>query len=143
MFQQHYRCYVTGQSQEYEGSYKPARIKEVHFKLNSFLDLLRALIATDLTLIYVCTNIYFRLRVPLGCLIKQTGILNNYLYDTKFVGNTGNQTRDLGLDKFLQTSGSTTRSIPQSCRILKRKKQPYKIRRIRIIHTLELLNADH
>ena len=37
LFQQHYCCYnVTGQSQESEGSCKPARIKEVHSKLHSF-----------------------------------------------------------------------------------------------------------
>ena len=36
LFQQHYCYNVTGQSQESEGSYKPARIKEVHSKLHSF-----------------------------------------------------------------------------------------------------------
>ena len=30
---------------------------------------------------------------------------NNYLYNPKFVGNTGNQTRDLWLGKCIQTSG--------------------------------------
>ena len=36
LFQQHYCYNVTGQSQESEGSCKPARIKEVHSKLHSF-----------------------------------------------------------------------------------------------------------
>ena len=64
---------VTGQSQESEGSCKPARIKEVHSKLHSFQASLCTLTATHLTLIYVCT--YIRLSVPLGCLIKQAGII--------------------------------------------------------------------
>ena len=34
--QQHYCYNVTGQSQEFEGSFKPARIKEIHSKLHSF-----------------------------------------------------------------------------------------------------------
>ena len=70
LFQQHN---VTGQSQESEGSYKPARIKEVHSKLHSFQASLCTLRATHLTLKYVCT--YIRLSVPLGCLVKQTGII--------------------------------------------------------------------
>ena len=54
LFQQDYFHNLPGLSQESEGSYKPARIKEVHSKLHSF-------------------NI--RLSVPLGCLIKQPGII--------------------------------------------------------------------
>ena len=73
LFQQHYCYNVTGQSQESEGSCKPARIKEVHSKLHSFPASLCTLTATHLTLIYVCT--YIRLSVPLGCLIKQAGII--------------------------------------------------------------------
>ena len=73
LFQQHYCYNVTGQSQESEGSCKPARIKEVHSKLHSFQASLCSPTATHLTLIYVCT--YIRLSVPLGCLIKQTGII--------------------------------------------------------------------
>ena len=72
LFQQHYCYNVTGQSQESEGSCKPARIKEVHSQLHSFQASLCTLTATHLTLIYVCT--YIRLSVPLGCLIKQGGI---------------------------------------------------------------------
>ena len=49
------------------------RIKEVHSKLHSFQATLCTLTATHLTLIYVCT--YIRLSVPLGCLIKQAGII--------------------------------------------------------------------
>ena len=60
-------------SQESEGSCKPTRIKEVHSKLYSFQASLCTLTATYLTLIYVCT--YIRLSVPLGCLIKQAGII--------------------------------------------------------------------
>ena len=63
----------TGQSQESEGSYKPAMIKEVHSKLHSFQASLFTLSATHLTLIYVYT--YIRLSVPLDCLIKQAGII--------------------------------------------------------------------
>ena len=73
LFQQNYCYNVTGQSQESEGSCKPARIKEVHSKLHSFQASLCTLTATHLTLIYVCT--YIRLSVPLGCLIKQAGII--------------------------------------------------------------------
>ena len=73
LFQHHYCYNVTGQSQESEGSCKPARIKEVHSKLHSFQASLCTLTATHLTLIYVCT--YIRLSVPLGCLIKQAGII--------------------------------------------------------------------
>ena len=73
LFQQHYCYNVTGQSQESEGSCKPARIKEVHSKLHSFQASLCTLTATHLTLMYVCT--YIRLSVPLGCLIKQAGII--------------------------------------------------------------------
>ena len=58
---------------ESEGSCKPARIKEVHSKLNLFQASLCTLTATHLKLIYVCT--YIRLSVPLGCLIKQAGII--------------------------------------------------------------------
>ena len=73
LFQQHYCYNVTGQSQESERSCKPAKIKEVHSKLHSFQASLCTLTATHLTLIYVCT--YIRLSVPLGCLIKQAGII--------------------------------------------------------------------
>ena len=91
LFQQHYCYNVTGQSQESEGSCKPARIKEVHSKLHSFQASLCTLTATHLTLIYVCT--YIRLSVPLGCLIKQAGIIIHTIL--KYVGNTGNRTRDI------------------------------------------------
>ena len=57
LFQQHYCYNVTGQSQESEWSYKPARIKEVHSKLHSLQASLCTLTATHLTLIYVCTYI--------------------------------------------------------------------------------------
>ena len=66
LFQQHYCYNVTGQSQESEGSCKPARINEVHSKLHSLQASLCKFTATHLTLIYVCTCI--RLSVPLGCL---------------------------------------------------------------------------
>ena len=91
LFQQHYCYNVTGQSQESEGFCKPARIKEVHSKLHSFQASLCTLTATHLTLIYVCT--YIRLSVPLGCLIKQAGIIIHTIL--KYVGNTGNRTRDI------------------------------------------------
>ena len=73
LIQQHYCYNAAGQSQESEGSYKPARIKIVHSKLYSFQALLCTLTATHLTLIYVCP--YIRLSVPLGCLIKQAGTM--------------------------------------------------------------------
>ena len=90
LFQQRYCYNVTGQSQESEGSCKPARIKEVHSKLHSFQASLCTLTATHLTLIYVCT--YIRLSVPLGCLIKQAGINIHTILN---MGNTGNRTRDI------------------------------------------------
>ena len=62
LIQQHYCYNVTGQSQESEGSCKPARIKEVHSKLHSFQASLCTLTATHLTLIYVCT--YICLSIP-------------------------------------------------------------------------------
>ena len=47
--------------------------KEVNSKLQLYQASLCTLTATHLTLIYVCT--YILLSVPLGCLIKQTGII--------------------------------------------------------------------
>ena len=44
-------------------------------------------------------------HIPLGCLIKQNR--NNYPYNHKFLGNTVNRTRELWLDKCIQTSSST------------------------------------
>ena len=58
LFQQHYCYNVTGQSQESEGSCKPARIKEVHSKLHSFQASLCTLTATHLTLILGCALFY-------------------------------------------------------------------------------------
>ena len=80
LVQQHYCYNVTGQLQESEGSCKPARIKEVHSKLHSFQASLCTLTSTHLTLIYVCT--YIRLSVPLGCLIKQAGIIILNMWET-------------------------------------------------------------
>ena len=61
-----------GQSQESEGSYKTARIKEVHSKLHSFQASLCTLTATNLTLIYVFAKCTVRL-------LNQAG-RNNYPY---------------------------------------------------------------
>ena len=58
LFQQHYCYNVTGQSQESEGSCKPARIKEVHSKLHSFQASLCTLTATHLTLIYMFAHTF-------------------------------------------------------------------------------------
>ena len=91
LFQQHYCYNVTGQSQESEGSCKPARIKEVHSKLHSFQASLCTLTATHLTLIYVCT--YIRLSVPLGCLIKQAGIIIHAILN--MCETPGIKTRDI------------------------------------------------
>ena len=97
MFQQHYCYNVTGQSQESEGSYKPARIKEVHSKQHSFQAF--AVFTNSYSFNPVCTYIRLSVPWPLGCLIKQAGIINNYPYCPKFVGNTGSRTHDLWLDK--------------------------------------------
>ena len=97
LFQQHYCYNVTGQSQESEGSCKPARIKEVHSKLHSFQASLCTLTATHLTLIHVCT--YIRLSVPLGCLIKQAGIIIHTILNMWETSVIGNRTRDIWLDK--------------------------------------------
>ena len=86
------------QSQEHEGSDKPGRIKEAHLKLHSFQASLCTLAATHLTLIYVCL-----IKQLLGCLIKQTGIIIRTILNLYFVGNTGNRTRDLWLDKCIST----------------------------------------
>ena len=63
LFQQHYRYYVTCQSQESKGSYKSVRIKEEHYKLHSF-------------------NVHSysfkpdtRSQVHSACFIKQAGII--------------------------------------------------------------------
>ena len=50
LFQQHYCYNVIDQSQESQGSYKPARIKEVYSKLHSFQASLCTPTATHLTL---------------------------------------------------------------------------------------------
>ena len=87
------------QSQEREDL---TRIKEAHLKLHSFQASLCTLAATHLTLIYVCSHIRLS-AVPLGCLIKQTGIIIRTILNLYFVGNTGNRTRDLWLDKCIST----------------------------------------
>ena len=56
----------------------------------------------SLTLIYVCSTIR---------LLNQAG-RNSYPYNPKFVGNTGNRTRDLWLDERLQNSDSRTEGGP-------------------------------
>ena len=103
LFQQHYCYNVTGQSQESEGSYKPARIKEVLSKLHSF-GRLCTLTATHLTLIYVC--IYIRMSVPLGCFIKQVGI--NIHTILNLWKTPGIEPVTSGLTSVYQTSSSTT-----------------------------------
>ena len=80
--------WIIAYSQESEGSCKPARIKEVHSKLHTFQALLCS-----------CT------------LIATQAAKNNYPYNPKFVGNTGNRTRDFWLDKYIliyQTSSFPT-----------------------------------
>ena len=124
---QHDSYNVTGQSQESEGSYKPARIKEVHSKLHSFQTSLCALTATHLTLIYVCT--YIRLSVPLGCLIKQTGIIIHTILN--LWETPGIEPVTSGLTSVYQTSSSTTLSIPPLITIL-----------FYILKFLKTLNAD-
>ena len=108
LFQQHYCYNLTGQSQESKGSYKPARIKQEHSKLHSFQASLCTLTATHLTLIYVCT--YIRLSVPLGCLIKQAGIIIHTilnLWETPEIEPVTS-----GLTSVYQTSTSTIWAIP-------------------------------
>ena len=87
-----FNTYFTGQSQESEESYKPAKIKEVHSKLHSFQASLCTLTATHLTLIHVCNYIWQASR-------------------PKFVGNTGRiepVNAGLTFDKRIQTSSYTT-----------------------------------
>ena len=108
LFQQHYCYNVTGQSQESEGSCKPARIKEVHSKLHSFQASLCTLTATHLTLIYVCT--YIRLSVPLGCLIKQAGIIIHTILNMWETPGIEPVTSDL--TSVYQISSSTNWAIP-------------------------------
>ena len=89
LFQQHYCYNVTGQSQESEGSYKPARITEVHSKLHSF----QASLCTLYTHSYSFnTDIYLHIHSA-ECtvrLLNQAG-RNNYPYNPKYVGNTGSR----------------------------------------------------
>ena len=114
LFQQHYCYNVTGQSQESEGSCKPARIKEVHSKLHSFQASLCTLTATHLTLIYVCT--YIRLSVPLGCLIKQAGIIIIHtilnMWETP-----GIEPVTSDLTSVYHISSSTNWAIPPHCQV--------------------------
>ena len=113
LFQQHYCYNVTGQSQESEGSCKPARIKEVHSKLHSFQASLCTLTATHLTLIYVCT--YIRLSVPLGCLIKQAGIIIHTILNMWETPGIEPVTSDL--TSVYQISSSTNWAIPPHCQV--------------------------
>ena len=108
LFQQYYCYNVTGQSQESEGSYKPARIKEVHSKLHSFQASLCTLTATHLTLIYVCTYIRLSQSVPLGCLIKQAGIIIHTILNFWETPGIEPVTSESGLTSIYQTSSSTT-----------------------------------
>ena len=104
LIQQHFCYNVTGQSQESEGSYKPARIKEVHSKLHLFQASLCTLTATHLTLTYVYT--YIQLSVPLGCLIKQAGIIIHTILNLWEA--PGIEPVTSGLTSVYQTSSSTT-----------------------------------
>ena len=113
LFQQHYCYNVTGQSQESEGSCKPARIKEVHSKLHSFQASLCTLTATHFTLIYVCT--YIRLSVPLGCLIKQAGIIIHTILNMWETPGIEPVTSDL--TSVYQISSSTNWAIPPHCQV--------------------------
>ena len=113
LFQQHYCYNVTGQSQESEGSCKPARIKEIHSKLHSFQASLCTLTATHLTLIYVCT--YIRLSVPLGCLIKQAGIIIHTILNMWETPGIEPVTSDL--TSVYQISSSTNWAIPPHCQV--------------------------
>ena len=60
----------------------------------------------------ICLHIHT--RVPLGCLIKQAGIIIHRVSRRRVPGNTGNRTRDIWLDKCIsnqqlyQLSYSTT-----------------------------------
>ena len=108
LFRKHYCYNLTGQSQESEGSYNPARIKEVYSKLHSFQASLCTLTATHLTLIYVCT--YIRLIVPLGCLIKQTGIIIHTILN--MWETLGIEPVTSGLTSVYQTRSSSNRAIP-------------------------------
>ena len=108
LFQQHYCYNVTGQSKESEGSYKPVRIKEIHSKLHSYQASLCTFTATHLTLIYVCT--YIRLSVPLGCLIKQAGIIIHTILN--MWETPGIEPVTSGLTSVYQISSSTISAIP-------------------------------
>ena len=106
LIQQHFCYNVTGQSQESEGSYKPARIKEVHSKLHLLQASLCTLTASHLTLIYVYTYIQLSVTVPLGCLIKQAGIIIHTILNLWEA--PGIEPVTSGLTSVYQTSSSTT-----------------------------------
>ena len=84
MFKQHlhYHYIITCQSHEPEESYKPARIKEVQSKQYSFQALLCSL-KSDILLHIHSAECIVRL-------VNQAG-RNNYPYNPKYVGNTGNR----------------------------------------------------
>ena len=63
---------------------------------------------THLTLIYVCT--YIRLIVPLGCLIKQAGIIIHTILN--LCETPGIEPVTYGLTTVYQTSSPTTWAIP-------------------------------
>ena len=86
----------------------PAKIMEVHSKLHSFQASLCTLTATHLTLIYVCT--FIQLSEPLGCLIKQAGIIIHAILN--MWETLGIEPVTSGLTSVYQTSSSTTRAIP-------------------------------
>ena len=81
----------------------PPPLKDVHSKLHSFQASLCTLTATHLTLIYVCT--YIRLSVPLGCLIKQAGIIIHTILN--MWETPGIESVTSGLTSVYQISSST------------------------------------
>ena len=90
LFQQHYCYSVTGQPQESEVSYQPARIKERHSKLNSFQASLFTPTATHF-------DLPKRLHgLPYNWII---GLLNKSrqgsLSEQSYMGNIGHRTDDI------------------------------------------------
>ena len=85
LFQQHYCYNVTGQSQESDGPYKPARIKEVQYKLHSFQASLCTY--TDSYSLNPDKCLHLHSAQCTVRLLNQAGT-DNCPYNPKFVGNT-------------------------------------------------------
>ena len=104
---------VTGQSQQSEGSDKSARIKEVH--PNYIRSRLRCVHSQLLIQPWYTFAHIFGWVFPLGCLIKQAGIIIHTILN--MWGTPGIEPVTTGLTSVYQISRSTTWAIPPHCQV--------------------------